>query len=143
FAESWYGREDIRLTDKLLAEMPSILLWAIEGWRRLRDRGHFVQPDTGAELVEELEELSSPVAAFIEERCVVGPNFFVSIDVLFSVWRSWCEESGRREPGTKQTFSRDLRAALPALRRGRPREGGQRGYVYYGIEPQINPTEMR
>jgi len=41
-SESFYGREDIALTDKLLAERPGILLWAIEGWRRLRERGRFI-----------------------------------------------------------------------------------------------------
>jgi putative DNA primase/helicase len=29
--ESFYGREDLDLTQKLLTELPGILLWAIEG----------------------------------------------------------------------------------------------------------------
>jgi putative DNA primase/helicase len=49
--ESFYGREDQKLTDKLLVERPGILLWALEGLRRLRVRGHFVQPATGRELI--------------------------------------------------------------------------------------------
>jgi len=32
--ESFYGREDPGLSDKLLTELPGILRWAIEGWRR-------------------------------------------------------------------------------------------------------------
>ena len=32
---SFYGREDHGLTEKLLAKREGILLWAIEGWRRL------------------------------------------------------------------------------------------------------------
>ena len=40
--ESFYGREDKALTTRLLAELPGILLWSIEGWRRLRrERGFF------------------------------------------------------------------------------------------------------
>jgi putative DNA primase/helicase len=31
---SWYGQEDTALTDRLLAELPGILLWAIAGWQR-------------------------------------------------------------------------------------------------------------
>ncbi len=46
FTESFYGREDQGLFDRLVAELPGILLWAMEGWRRLRERGHFVQPKT-------------------------------------------------------------------------------------------------
>src|SRR5262249_23248106 len=37
----WFGNEDHTLTDRLLTELPGILLWAIEGWKRLRDRGRF------------------------------------------------------------------------------------------------------
>jgi putative DNA primase/helicase len=44
---SFYGSEDPGLTERLLAERPGILLWAIEGWRRLRERGHFLQPESG------------------------------------------------------------------------------------------------
>ena len=43
--ESFYGREDHELIDKLLAELPGILVWAIEGWYRLHQRRRFLQPD--------------------------------------------------------------------------------------------------
>ncbi len=68
--QSWYGKEDTALTDRLLAELPAILLWAIVGWKRLRDRGHFIQPDAGRELIDELADLASPVGAFVRERCL-------------------------------------------------------------------------
>lgn len=55
---SFYGREDTGLTDALLAELPGILRWAIDGWDRLQQRGHFLQPATSAALRDELEELS-------------------------------------------------------------------------------------
>jgi putative DNA primase/helicase len=131
--ESFYGREDHGLTDKLLGELPGILLWAIEGWRRLRDRGYFVQPESGQELAGEMEDLTSPVGAFIRERCVVGPVHQAPVDDIFTAWKSWCEDNGRKEAGTTQTFGRDLSAAVPSLRRARPREDGERVRVYEGI----------
>lgn len=69
--ESFLGREDTGLTDKLMVELPGILLWAIEGLRRLRARGHFVQPTAGQEAIDELMELSSPITSFVREWCVV------------------------------------------------------------------------
>ena len=50
---SWAGKEDRRLTAKLVAELPGILRWAIEGWQRLRKRGHFRQPRSSRYLVEQ------------------------------------------------------------------------------------------
>src|SRR5262249_3372811 len=71
---SWYGKEDHTLSGRLLTELPGILLWAVEGWRRLRERGRFVQPESAAQAIQDLEDLSSPVTAFVRERCRVGPE---------------------------------------------------------------------
>lgn len=131
--KSFYGSEDPGLTDRLLAERPGILLWAIEGWRRLRERGHFVQPESGRELLGELNALASPVGAFVADRCVTGADFRAAVDELFAEWKSWCEAKGRRETGTEQTFGRDLRAVVPALRIVQPRDGEQRYRAYEGI----------
>lgn len=68
---SFYGREDQRLTDKLLTELPGILTWAIGGWRRLTERGHFPQPRSALDAVQQLEDLGSPIGAFLRERCVI------------------------------------------------------------------------
>jgi putative DNA primase/helicase len=50
--KSFAGNEDKNLTAKLAKELPGILLWAIQGWRRLRKRGHFRQPKSSSQLVE-------------------------------------------------------------------------------------------
>ena len=71
---SFYGEEDTGLTDRLLEELPGILNWAIEGWQRLRARGHFVMPATSQDAVQEIEDLSSPVSAFVRDWCLVGPG---------------------------------------------------------------------
>jgi putative DNA primase/helicase len=131
--ESFYGREDPGLTDRLLTELPGILLWAIAGWQRLRERGRFVQPDSGRELLGDLEDLASPVGAFVREYCVLGPEKRVSVEELFGRWKTWCEVKGRRETGTEATFGRDLLAALPTVHKTRPREGEERYRAYEGI----------
>jgi putative DNA primase/helicase len=132
--QSFYGKEDHDLTEKLLGELPGILLWAIEGWRRLRGRGRFQQPEAGSEMLDDLADLTSPVGMFVRERCKVSTTGEVAIDVLFDAWREWCESTGRREAGTKQTFGRDLASVVPGLHRERPREGGERQRIYKGIE---------
>jgi putative DNA primase/helicase len=131
--KSFYGHEDQLLTAKLLEERAGILLWAIAGWDRLRKRGHFVQPDSSKELLEDLQDLVSPIKKFIRERCVFGAQHRASIDELYQGWRGWCESVGRKEPGTEQIFGRDLLAAVPTLRRVRPKKDGERYRAYEGI----------
>jgi len=127
---SFYGQEDPTLTDQLLAELPGILLWAIEGWKRLRQRGRFVQPASAAEAIRDLEDLASPVSAFVRERCVVGAGHRAWIDDLYAAWKAWCEQDGRTVVTHKQTFGRDLAAAVPGILR---RRGTGMASFYEGI----------
>jgi putative DNA primase/helicase len=113
--ESFYGREDVSLTQKLLTELPGILNWAIEGWRQLRERGYFVQPASVEDALRDMEDLSSPVGAFVRERCDTGSGLRVWIDDLYQAWKAWCEADGRVKVTTKQTFGRDLMAAVPGI----------------------------
>lgn len=128
---SFYGREDHGLFNRMLPELPAIFLWALEGLERLRGRGHFVQPDDGREAIEELERLSSPVLTFVAECCTREPGALVLRDDLYDAWKEWCKAQGRDRPGTKESFGRDLHAALPEVRTVRPRIEGKPGPRYH------------
>lgn len=130
---SFFGREDHRLTERLLGERPGILLWAIAGWRRLRERGRLVEPASSRQMAGDLADLASPISAFVRDCCVVGPGYRVPVDDLYAAWREWCEAGGRREPGAVQTFARDLLAAVPGLGTSQPRDGERRYRAYEGI----------
>ena len=69
---SFYGNEDHGLTDKLLLELPGILQWAIKGWQRLKARGHFLQPDSSKEAIEELEDLACSCQRYPTESSPLG-----------------------------------------------------------------------
>src|SRR5262249_11104135 len=109
-----------------------------QGLQQLRQRGRFVQPESGKNLVEEMEDLSSPIGAFIRECCEVGPGYEIFIRDLFERWKKWCEEKGRKDPGTEQTFGRDLRAALRGLDVSQPRVGGERFRKYVGLKERFD-----
>jgi putative DNA primase/helicase len=130
---SFFGREDRGLLSRLLPELPGILNWAREGYLRLNKRGYFIQPENAQDAIAEIEALGSPVAAFVKQRCVVEPGRECLPARLFEAWKTWCAENGRKEPGTAQTFGRDLRAAVPGLRTSNRRTGDSRERVYEGI----------
>ncbi len=45
---SYLGREDPKLDEKLSVEMSGILNWALEGWERLANNGRFTAPGDGS-----------------------------------------------------------------------------------------------
>ena len=130
---SFYGGEDIGLTDKLLTELPGVFLWALEGLRRLRGRGAFLQPATGQAMLDQLDELASPIKAFLRARCIVAAGASIECAYLFQRWQEWCRESNREHPGTVQTFGRNLAAAVPGVEAKQQRINGERGRHYVGI----------
>lgn len=136
---TFYGTEDVTLTDQLLAELPGILLWAIEGWKRLRQRGRFVQPKSGEDAIRDMEDLASPVGAFIRDRCIVGVGHRAWVDDLYNAWKAWCEQDGRNAVSTKQAFGRDLMAAAPGVARRRG-TGMVAFYEGIGLQREVPPV---
>ena len=131
--KSFYGREDRGLTNKLLEELPSILNWALDGWDELQRVGCFIQPASAKEAMEQLEDLASPIGAFVRERCEIGPAFCEDVEKVFKAWADWCLAQRRDHTGTVQAFGRDLRAAVPGLTIIQPRIDGGRVRSYQGL----------
>ena len=130
---SFYEREDPRLFDRLEPELPGILAWALDGWDRLNGRGYFVSPVASAGLIRQFEELNSPVGAFLDEGCEVGPQYDEAQRDVFSAWSLWCADNGRDRPGTAQSFGRYLRSCLPQVTVIRVQKEGLRRWYWQGL----------
>jgi putative DNA primase/helicase len=139
FKQSFYGREDTGLTEKLMTELPGIFNWAMDGLDRLNSRGRFTQPESGREEADSTRRLADPIGAFIEDWCEIGPEQSITLDHLYLKYQAWCEGEGRtRDTTTKEIFSRDLRAKIDGLVVDRTRIDGRRTRVLKGI----GSTEM-
>lgn len=113
--KSFLGKEDRDLSTRLIGELPGILAWAIEGWRRLRAEGRFIQPTTSQEALASFAAFGAPVSCFVEECCRVADDEWVEKMTLFRRWKEWCEENGN-EAGSLNNFTRHLDAAYPSVR---------------------------
>lgn len=130
--ESFYGQEDLGLTDRFTMELPGILNWSIFGLKQLQERGHFVQPKSAKGSIRQLEDLASPIAQFIEDKCKLGPKFSVPTDKLFKAWKMWSFSQGL-QPGSMSIFGQSLSSYAPSVEKKRPRKDGRKGR-YMGIK---------
>lgn len=131
--QSFYGQEDIGLGERLLHELPGIFVWALEGLSRLHERGRFKVPTSSEDALAQLEELNSPIGAFLEELCELGPRHSVPKAILFSAWKNWCDAHGR-PASSLEVFAKQLMAACPNVQSHRPRkQEGSREQRFLGV----------
>jgi putative DNA primase/helicase len=126
YPNSFYEKEDPKLASKLVRELPGILNWAIEGYRKLNKRGHFVQPANAKETMEEIEALGAPIKAFVRDMCVLGSTHSVTADALFKEYLDWAVRN-KQNSYNKEWFARELRSAVPGLKSERRRAAGKPG----------------
>jgi len=134
--ENFLGREDFDLTEKLLEERAGILNWAMEGWRRLRARGKFIQPASGMALVQKLKASTSTIGSFVLECCALGPNEQVQCEALWLAFCEWSERRGLPVTLTTNTFSGALHEVFETIVTARPRrdsEDPKRPRFYFGV----------
>lgn len=138
--QSFLGREDHDLLTKLLPELPGILNWAIDGWRRLRERGRFNLPQSSRDAIQQLIELAAPVATFMREECELDPEGEVAKAELFDRWKNWCDRNGTL-PGAFSLHAQAVPGHDP--RAVVERQRGPRGDLFYndGTVPFFGPPE--
>jgi putative DNA primase/helicase len=137
--KSWLGKEDPTLADRLLAERAGILLWALEGLRRLKERGRFVQPPSAVDAVDQMTEHSSPIKAFLHSRCILRADLSVPKSELIEEHRRWCTEKGYTEQVTPKRFGLDLKAAAPQIKSRQKRRNKKQVEFYEGVG--LKPSE--
>jgi putative DNA primase/helicase len=136
YPRSFAGREDLTLKQRLTAELPGVLNWALAGLQRLSSRGGvFTEPGTSQELIQELQDSSNDTRAFVRERCRLGEGLMVPVDDLYLAW-SIPRGGFKDDAAQKQRFGKLLRAAFPDVKKmlKTPADGSGRRYHYVGIE---------
>jgi putative DNA primase/helicase len=99
---------DSRLSEKLRAEFPGILAWAIQGcleWQRDGLKPPAAVRDATAEYLD----AEDTIRRWIEECCLVKCGGWTPVGALFANWHTWCERAGERE-GSQKRFTQQLEA---------------------------------
>ncbi|MCK5615823.1 hypothetical protein KAR91_78895 [Candidatus Pacearchaeota archaeon] len=134
FPNSYVNREDFTLKARLKKEAKEgkLINFALQGLKDLREQGKFTMPVSSELLLQQLQEITAPVTAFVGECCDKIPNAYIARDQLYEAWQIWCHKSGHNA-GNKNYFGRWFRQACPGIESFRPEIDGRRQYAYHGI----------
>lgn len=144
FDKSFVGREDFSLPDKLYKDAADgkLINWALRGLKSLHNRGRFIEPEKGKQVLKSFRELASPKICFLD-RCVErdsdGPG--ISITELYRVWIWWAKRDGETY-GKKSAFLHFVRSRLPYITEcaGDETNGGER--ILKGIKLKAWVTKI-
>jgi putative DNA primase/helicase len=99
-------KQDKQLGEKLEAELPGILAWAVRAcveWQR----SGLGEAAAVVAATQAYQDEMDVIGQFIGDRCVRDANAIARKGELFDAFTKWCEENGEREM-SKKTFGMRL-----------------------------------
>jgi P4 family phage/plasmid primase-like protien len=126
-------REDVHLERKLLTrpELEGALVVAVEGLRRLMERGHIAKPASVVAAGAAYKEKLDTAVGFVTESCLLRSDAWIRRPELYKAYRRWCTDSGRQAVSA-ESFNTKLRTDYPTEIAERTRRG-QRGWSGIGL----------
>jgi putative DNA primase/helicase len=118
------SERDAELTEKLRAEWPGILAWAVDGCLAWQREG-LSAPASVCEATKDYFNAEDALARWLEDRTEMKDGVWESATLLFSDWKSWAEINGEFV-GSQKRFSENLTARgyqQKRMTRGRGFEG--------------------
>lgn len=133
FSVSFAGREDIGLEARLMAELPGILNWSLEGLKRLDEAGRFTRPESHGLVDARFREYADPDADFLNTHAFLGgPELSSTEAEVFLAYQTWARDTGRTQDHTNAMTLRHRLTERPGItckRVGKPAR-----WVLYGMD---------
>ncbi len=115
FQKSFQGKEDPSLKTKLLNELPGILLWSLNGLKRLkRNNGIFTEPESSKTLMKKVKEANNPLNGFINKYVILDKGKSLSVKELYRIWTAYRLEQ-EKPAESKRKMIQMLLTAYPML----------------------------
>lgn len=135
------GNRDNDLTNKLLAELPGIFNWAMEGYKRLIEQDGFTESVSGEEKLQEYKQEVSPFIAWFNENCEVSNDDKVEYNrqELYNHFTQWCQSNGEKYVPAMREFLTFLRVRVKGQIGKIPqdRKRGKDGYRFWAVSNVI------
>lgn len=127
-------KRDPNLRERFLAERNGILMWAMEGLKRLIASGYvFTETEATREELQRYKVESNSALLFVDECCVLDAQAEYPREELFQYYRDYCNKNGLKAM-SQASFNKDVESASPTITRKTDRLGKRR--VWRGLRFQ-------
>jgi putative DNA primase/helicase len=109
FEQSFRGREDKKLRERLRKNLEGVLAWAVAGASAWYREGLAV-PESITKATLAYREEQDDVGRFFDECCDRGPNARCSREEIYDRYRTWCEALGDTYRLSTRNFAERMRA---------------------------------
>jgi P4 family phage/plasmid primase-like protien len=109
--------QDRRLMDKLRAELPGILAWAVRGCLDWQREG-LEAPDQVRKATGEYRAEMDVLGGFLEECCELRQDYKELASEVYKAYQEWCSDSGEREVTRRQLTKKLEERGYPSKRSG-------------------------
>lgn len=129
------AKEDKTLKARIKEEAPGILIWQLEGARRLLRLGSIRYGSQKSRSTAKTFAIQNdPVRAFVDKRCVLDPSAKVRKELLANEFVEFCNGCGLPGEKLKNSFFQRLYPAYPMLKRKRAQLDNERFHEIIGID---------
>jgi putative DNA primase/helicase len=126
-------KRDPNLREKIASERDGILIWALDGLRRLMANNYvFSETDRTRDELQRYKTESNSALMFLEECCEVGEDFECVRETLFEKYGDYCRKNGYK-PMSQMNFNKDVESSHPDIKRAVDKLGKRR--TWRGVKP--------
>lgn len=99
---------DPNLKTDLLKELPGIMNLALGAYRNVIKTNNFTEPQSCIDAKSAWRLEADQVAQFVQERCVLKPNYEVSSSDLYEAYKIWADDAGISKKMGRRNFTNRL-----------------------------------
>jgi len=125
------AEQDTHLLDKLRAEWPGILRWAVDGCLAWQRDGMQTPPEVMI-ATEKYRSEQDPLAEFLAARCILSEGVSVSRTELLSAYQQWCKAMNEPNAMDRNTFYEHVRR-ITGVDETMLRFNGKPNHAFVGI----------
>lgn len=122
--------QDKKLRSKLVAEMPGILRWAVEGCLLWQKEG-LIEPIDVTGATGKYKDEQDIIGHFIDQQCELDPDYREMAGDLYKSYKQWCQDTGEYAQ-SQRAFG--LKLTERGLTSKQATSGASKGKIeWYGI----------